>query len=306
MTKSAPSNINTKPRQTVENLIRAFGKKPLLFCSNVERTVPIGIEIEVPWRAYFPDLWCEGFPNVEIETLQRITDECTRRERVLIPKLRTVVECGIPSGADKYWEFAFEPVTDVSILCNQVELLCVNDLIPPGHHSLHITLGGLPTSRNVHYIAMILEAYSCDVNRLRTGYAISPEGSAKGWARKGAAGLFQKEGEYDLLHGYEIGAEIRMLYTPIRTEKLFFILNTAQTLADIVKNDPDNVEWRALVSGLNGALAAVGLPDENWGRPRANPQLWERIASEFTALQLHTRELFQASPLCCSDVPGTV
>lgn len=306
MNETILSNINNRPIDTVGNLLLAFDKSPSQLYSGQDRSIPIGIEVECSWKSYFPDLWIDGFPNnISSEEMERITSECSRREQDLIPKLMKAQRCGVPSGADKYWEFAFEPVTDISLLCNQVEILKVNGLIPEGHHALHITIGGVEPRPVIYKIAMILEAYACDVARLRSGFGTAgPYQLSKGWAKKGRAGLFMKEGSGDLLHGYEVGTEIRTLHMPKTTNELYFVLDTCQWLVQVSETlntcEEEIVEsWFDLMNDLRWSLDQSGLPDKNWGKPRDDPTLWEHIAERFPRLQQMTRMAYELNPLAC-------
>lgn len=306
MNNSVLSQINERPIQTVGNLLCAFEKSPSQLFSGQERPIPIGIEIECSWRSYFPDLWMEGFPNnISDEDMQRISEDCLRREQKLLPQLMKAQRAGVPSGADRYWEFAFEPVTDISLLCNQVEILRANGLIPEGHHALHITIGGVEPSPAMYAITMVLEAYACSVERLRSGYGTTgPYQLSKGWAKKGRAGLFMKEGSNDLLHGYEVGTEIRTLHLPKTTNELYFVLDTCQKLVEVshsldTRSSYDERCWRMLKKDLVWVLEEAELPNTNWGKPRDNPPLWERIAERFVLMQYLTRKVFSENPLYC-------
>lgn len=294
--------INERPLSTITNLLKAFPAQ----CSLIEmgknnRSIPIGIEIEVTWRSYFPDLWVENFPYATPKVMERITEECKRREALLLPKLVKATECGIPSGADKYWEFAFDPVTDVAILINQVHILQENYLLPArDKHALHITIGGMRPSAHAYFIAMILEAYACDGKRILTGmdtYGLI--NLSKGWARKGRAGLFEKQGDHDMQHGFEYGTEFRLLYTPPTLTQLHYLLDRAQFLSEVSLDyhHPLHGDWIKLVIELRRILWGLNLPDCNWGRPHENRELWERVAENFPVLAALTKDAFERSSL---------
>ena len=130
-------------------------KSKLLWTHKHIGTVPLGIEVEVSWKSYFPDLWVEGFPSqVSPEKLQEITATCSERERLLLPLLNKTVECGVQRGTDKYWEFAFPPTTDVVVTCDQVKILQHAQLIPKGNHSLHVTIGGVIPNQDVGLVLL--------------------------------------------------------------------------------------------------------------------------------------------------------
>lgn len=298
------TDINERPRSCVFNLIDAFpGTYAIKTMGKKCRSIPIGIEIEVPWRAYFPDLWVDGFPfDIDQTTFDKITEECTKREKVLLPKLELAEQCGVPSGADKYWEFAFDPVTDVNIIRNQVHILKKNQLIPVGRHALHITVGGIWPCRDLYFVALILEAYACSEARIRSG--VSPiQGISKGWARKGRAGIFGKMGTHDIQHGYDYGTEFRLLYTPDNLDSLMFLLDRCQVLCDVATNanHPERTEWEELVADMNEILLSCGLPDCNYGRPHEDPHTWNKFANHFYDISFRVRCLFQHSSLVDYD-----
>lgn len=273
--------MNVEQRATVARLLEAFPVQPPLYEPNRILSLPIGIEIEVPWRAYFPDLWVEGFPNIPDIQLEAITQICKEREKVLLPKLMKTVECGVPSGADKYWEFAFQPVTDISITVNQVAILQANDLIPPGNHSLHITFGGLRVTKDMYYVAMALESMACDGPRIMAGFHPWMTSMSHGWARKGFAGLFEKEGSHDLQHGYDFGAEIRLLYLPSDSEGLFQLLDYAQVMGDYVASAQAGnrlPEWDRFIERATQIIVDNGLPNRNWRKPHLEPEVWTKFA----------------------------
>jgi hypothetical protein len=295
------TNINQKPLETVQNLLNAFPNRPELHPQYIDREVPLGIEIEVPWRAFFPDLWVEGFPNVDEQTLAQISEQCSVREAILIPMLCKTVECGVNKGADKYWEFAFDPSTDISITCNQVEILRVNNLIPPGNHSLHITFGGLRANADVVYMAMALEAYACDQNRILAGFHPSKVMST-GWARKGYAGVFEKEGVHDVQHGYQYAAEIRLLYLPSTGDQLFTLLDLAQRLAECVRLTQAGHhvdQWQLFKQRAKQILVEHGLPPKNWKKPHMEPDVWQRFGQHLPSIsrlvQQAINELFPSN-----------
>lgn len=288
------THMNDKATITIANLTSAFPIKPTTLAQTQCRIVPIGIEIEVPWRDYFPDLWVDGMPNIDDDLMESIKIECDRREVDLVPRLMKTVECGVPRGADRYWEFAFDPVTDVSLLATQVAIIRANGLIPGSNHSLHITFGGLEVTRDMHYIALVLESFACTSERIKRGFL--NEGQSKAWARKGFAGLFQKEGEHDIQHGYKVGAELRLLHLPTDDHALLELLDVAQMLGSIVHHIQHdrhhNVHWSGLVAVCKDVLEQAGLPDRNWKKPYINPEIWNRFAEQLPCIQHSVRVAF--------------
>lgn len=222
----------------------------------------------------------EGFPDIDPDRLQQITDECTIREATLLPKLRKTVSCGINRGNDRYWEFALDPVFDVALISTQVEILKESGLIPGDTNSLHITLGDIKTSRYVYYIAMVMEALSCTPERITTAFPNGVSTSAKGWARKGYAGVYQKRGTYDMQYGYYYGAEIRLAQVPGTVAELHQMLDIAQRMAvqvDMIQRGVMSSKYwfDTFISHLASILHRAGLPDSNWRNPHMNPDVWE-------------------------------
>lgn len=247
--------------------------------------MPIGIEIEVPWKAYFPDLWKPGFPNLCDAEMWLIWQECTEHERILLPRLQKTVECGVPKGADRYWEFAFDPVTDPSIVCNQYSILQANGLLPKGRHSLHITLGGLRVTRDTVFLALLLECMASSRERIMTGF--HDEVISKGWARKGFAGVFEKEGDHDIQHGYQYAAEIRILHVPDTVEDLYRLLYKAQKYAFAVQQTQAGKSvmwWNKLVFRLGAILEYHKLPNRNWRKPHLEPEVWNSFADQYDSI----------------------
>lgn len=252
------------------------------------RNVSIGIEIECSWKSYFPDLWVEGFPNIDRTLLQSITDECATREKTLLPLLQKTSDCGIKRGADKYWEFAFPPVHDPSITCSQVQFLKDAKMIPPGKHSLHITIGGLKLNKNAVYLATLLESFSCSPERIMQGFHPSyPDTSSASWGRKGQAGCFEKIGSNDLQGDCEFATEIRTLVLPETTEHLLSILEFAQDRAEeIITKNPN---WNKYFNLVKTLLTKYDLPDTNWQKPHEDPTSWRKYAECYQAFSSDIR-----------------
>lgn len=293
MTSSIPPSprfleaINRRPLETLHNLHEAFGRNTAT-CVGVSRIVPVGIEIEVPWKAYFPDLWSEDFHTLSEERMAEITEECTRREAVLLPKLRKTIECGIKRGCDRYWEFALDPVTDISLIVNQVAVLRQAGLIPGDSNSLHITFGGLRVSRYSYYVALVMEALSVTPERVRSANYTTT--SSKGWARKGKAGVFEKEGSYDMMHDYNYGTEIRMAQLPERNSRLALMLDISQRMAVEMYHIQCGVlttkhQFDSFISELATVLFRAGLPDRNWGNPHTEPDIWDLYAHKLPEMR---------------------
>lgn len=283
--------FNTVPLATTVNLLREFPTS-LPTRQQKLRNVPVGIEVEVPWRAFFPDLWVDGFPNVDEDVLNQISKQCSIREQTLVPRLMKSQECGIKRGADRYWEFALDPVTDVGIACDHIAILRQHELIPKGRHSLHITFGGIRVTPDMYYAAMCLEAYACSPDRVLVGFHPTIDAMSSGWARKGYAGLFQKEGSHDIQHGMHIGAEIRLLWLPDTDTELFDLLSLAQhlvTMIQQVQSGNTSEQWSAIKAMCKAVLAEHNLPDRNWKKPHMEPAIWRQFAECMPSIQRQIR-----------------
>ena len=135
----------------------------------------IGMEVEVPWRAYFPRLWEEfglsrGFAALSPAEAVALTEACALEEKELLPRLRLSQACGVPRGNDRYWEFAFDPCQDWRLPCAQAELLSAAGLLPrDGEGSLQVTLGGIRAGAGAQALARLLEALSSSPGRIEAG-----------------------------------------------------------------------------------------------------------------------------------------
>lgn len=238
-----------------------------------------GIEVEVPWSSYFPGLWHQfrlnerPFGDLSRQEIEQLTMLCAKEEELLQPILAKTIDCGVPRGNDRYWEFALDPVHDTQILAEQVRLLTAAKALPRDRkHSLQITIGGLAPCRSLYYLAMLLELRYVDPERIRRGIFQSRSPIHTGWARKGRAGIHFK-GSDDLKNGQGIGSEIRTLQLPQKDEDLSVLLATAEfganAIARIAKGDrtsSDSRAWLAFEEAAKLALLAHGLPDKNWGK----------------------------------------
>lgn len=279
--------MNTKPRETLAALMQAFPEAPDGMFPPTEEGMSLGLEIECSWRSYFPDLWVDGFPNVSAEEMQRITEECLKREAVLLPKLLRTVACGVPRGADRYWEFAFDPVTDVSIVCNQIAVLQANGLIPPGDHSLHITIGGIRVNRETYYLAFLIEMLLCSPERIGSAFHAANKKMSAGWARKGYAGVFEKEGR-ELMHGEYVAAEFRICELPGDLNKLYSALKLIQKYAKalhLMQHGSVSYEFLEMVGYARDILKKHHLSDENWKKPNLEPDMWTKFMAAYPLIR---------------------
>ncbi len=278
------NNFDNKAQQTIKNLKKIFDvnyvEKP-----DIISKYTVGIEIEVKFKYFFPDLFKEYFENKKwnnysLEDKNRISNLILLEEKSILPILEKTVYCGIPKGNDKYWEFAFTPVNNLTLLIYQIELLRNCNLIPVGRHSLHITIGGLKASSRAYYILMILEMLFIDKERINDGFIEDKQRSGL-WGKKGRAGIFKKI-ECDLFEEQH-GFEFRTLYIDENTDlfKLFSLLN-------YLLNDSKSYD---LIERARLEMIKCGLPDKNWGNPHENVEIWNKFVDCFDELSTNIKNI---------------
>ncbi len=285
--------FDERARRTITNLEKEFNIKTQyrkeLYCQKFT----IGIEIEVKFKYYFPDLYKQYFEGGKWKTLP-YEDQCLINKEIdifeesTLNKLQKTIECGIPKGKDKYWEFAFNPVNDLSLLIKQIDILKAIDLIPPGRHSLHITIGGpswysvKETRPLTFYALMILELLFSDRERVADGFGPDKVSNAT-WAKKGMGGILEKN-EYELEDNI-VGFEFRSLILKDDTnlEDLFGMLIFIMT-------DPRGIK---LIEEIKKRMLLIGLPDVNWKRPAIKPEIWNLYIEKFDELSSELKSLFK-------------
>jgi hypothetical protein len=193
----------------------------------------------------------------------------------LLKKLEGVIECGIPKGVDKYWEFALNPVNDLSLLAKQVSLLKASNLIPKGDHSLHITVGGINPSKKIYWVLAALELIFLEKSRIIDGF--SKKGNySDTWAKKGRAGIYRKN-SFDLVDS-DVGFEFRTLLLSDDMD-LYYIL---KTMNELIESDG------IFLNKLREEFLNIGLTDSNWETPSQNPDIWLKYVDNFDYLKKWT------------------
>lgn len=266
--------------------------------------IPIGIEIEVPWSSYFPTLWQEfgldhrPFSSLSSRENEALSQRCREIERTLQPRLEATVACGVPKGADRYWEFAFAPVFDASQLLEQVALLGDAELLPRDRaHSLQATLGDLPPCPDLYYLMMLLEARHVAPSRLGMDRALdlTRQGQGlKGWARKGRSGIHLKTAD-DLAHGSVMASELRVLQLPTSEGEFRALMATITQAVNAICEQRAGLDtpltrgWRSTIRIAREALASAGLPDRNWsaaaGAESIDRSSWERFLGSLPGIR---------------------
>lgn len=263
--------------QTLDNLCTIFNKtytkRPNLISS-----FSIGIELEIKFKALFPELHNKYFQknsdfiNLSREEKERINSEIYNKESQVLSKFEKTIDCGIPRGLDRYWEFSFTPVYNTVLIVQQIDILKQIGLIPSGKHSLHINIGGLKLTSKHYWVLMTLELLFADKERIQMGFSSRKEESAA-WAKKGDGGILIKN-ENDLIDE-KIGFELRTLQFDGDLDKLYLIFKTLISLI--------NHSGMFLIN-LKEKVLELGLPDSNWNKPHNNPEVWKKYIEHFDYL----------------------
>lgn len=277
-------DFDKQASQTVNNLISEFDHT-LEERPSIVSKYSVGVEIEVKFRYFFPELFRDFFENKSYslyppETKEKIDMLISEQEKELLPKLERTVALGIPRGLDKYWEFAFNPVYNLTLLYYQIEILKKVNLIPAGRHSFHISVGGIQQSSDLFYFLMILELLFIDKERIKSGFSKKDGHYSDTWAKKGMGGIFKK-GKYDLL-GSDRGVEFRTLYIDEHTD----IYRMFQILSSFL----NGTYKKEALANIKQEMLKVGLPDKNWEKPHLKPEIWEKYIAHFDYLSNFANE----------------
>jgi hypothetical protein len=293
---NALSEANAAARATCARLRGHFDlPMPRLPEWSLPVEVPIGLEIEVPWRSYFPELWVQfdlqhrGFRGLSAEEARELTRLCTQQEERVRPLLQSTTDCGVPRGGDKYWEFAFAPAGDLALQAHLVSLLTACGALPRDRrHALHITIGDVAPCPNLYFLLMALELRHVEPERLRAGPAAAAAGPIfTGWMRKGRSGVLRKEGG-ELELGSIVASELRTLQLPTTDAEFHDLLQTlAWGVGCLTGRAPREVmqKWNAFVADARASLRREGLPAGNWADAEDALAVWNRFADALPRLR---------------------
>lgn len=268
----------------------------------------MGIEVEVPWRLYFPQLWSEfgmsrGFSALGPDEARALAAACAELEEQLLPRLRMSAACGVPRGNDRYWEFALDPCTDWRLPCAQLELLRAAGLLPaePGL-SLQITIGGARAGSGAQAMARLLEALCSSPARLASGLEAAARGKIhSGWARKGSGGVLEKQAQ-ELKLGALRACEFRTLAMPGGESELRGLLSRASAAGAALSASQAGADselakaWGRFESGCGRAMAGLGIPSLEWERGSPIPTAaWGRYIESFGEARARVLSAWEAS-----------
>jgi hypothetical protein len=271
-------------RNTIQKLSDTFGKTYIARPEIISQK-SIGLELEIKFKFLFPELHKKYFTNniayynLNQDEKERIAAEISLSEKDILPLFEKTVACGIPKGLDKYWEFSFTPVNNLTLLVYQADILGQLGLIPQGKHSLHITVGDVKATPRMYWILFTLELLFCTKERIQSGFGVNPGISAT-WAKKGEGGIMVKN-QYDLVNS-EKGFEFRTLQfdgDPDSLYKMLFCLNKLMSGSDDIL---DEVKHQAV---------SLGLKNENWRKPHTNPDIWKLYVNNFDHLSTQIKKL---------------
>lgn len=280
--------------------------------------VSVGLEIEVPFSSYFPQLWCSwGLDRRRVgeltaAELEAFSEQCRIHEEPLRAHLAATQVCGIPRGGDRYWEFSLDPVNDAGLLWEEIELLSGAGVLPRDRgHALHCTLGGVRRTSDVYYLAMVCEVLFVEPQRLAAGVAATRTTIHTGWGRKGLSGVFEK-GQSELKGMATVASELRTLQLPATSEVLLELLAVVRAGSDAIADRQAGRDtlgarwWGAVRQECEAALARRGLPAANWWTGGTDGgiryEVWARFTSQLHAIAADIRPVVQAGLAGC--VPG--
>ncbi len=277
--------FDTKAKETIHNL-KSLLKVGVDEKESLPSTFPIGAEIEVKFKYYFPEIFTKYFENkkwfsYDEQDKKTISDLITNEEKDFLPILEATVEAGIPRGNDRYWEFSFNPVNDLTLLYYQIEILKKANLIPKGEHSIHLTIGNINPNKKLYHILMILELLFLKKERILSGYNFEKNINGT-WAKKGRAGVLIKNNN-DLIDSNK-GTEFRTLCIYDDTD-VYLLLKTLHNLLYY-----DNTLF---IKNVIDKMSTYNLPDKNWENIHKNFDVWLRYSENFDNLAEYTKTLYE-------------
>ena len=273
------SDFNKTALTTLQS-VSSFFDTPLRKFNPINSSFSVGIEIEVKFRHYFPELFDKYFKNTSWgdrspSEQDEINSIIGKSEESLLFKLNKTKELGINTGNDCYWEFALDPVWDLSLIVSQIHLLRDIGVLPKGEHSLHMTIGNLKKDRDSYWVLMFAELLFSSRERLETG--VNKEKN-KTYFRKGVAGLLEKRWR---LIECKSASELRSL--EIVVDDKISLTSGKMEIFNRILNDP---KLRAYVIKKSKVIfERLGLPDENWGNYKSNGEVWDRYIENFDTIK---------------------
>lgn len=256
----------------------------------------IGVEVEVRFSSYFPrvfdkyKLGSRPYSALSARQQANFIKDITPLEAKLLPMLEKTVELGVPKGKDRYWEFALQPAYHPNVIAEELELLRRANLIPMNqHHSLHITLGGLPKGKDAGMLLMVMELLGCSSHqRIMSG--VDPD-RAVSWGRRGRAGM--RERSTDLAYGTTVAVEFRTLELQPTYQFTQFMLYVIWYLAECIRRPDMRHIWEIVLAEAMKLVQHLDV-STNWGRGYENVDKWSKLADTlFNVDSLPLRRLIE-------------
>lgn len=272
--------FDTSSRMAQVNALRhTFQLSPLEVSDNNDTmTLPsIGIEVEMTWRQAMQDMherWLNApdSPNnydphsKMYRDFHRIYD---RSNKKLLPLLHSITPVIPRVRFDAYWEFSFLPVKNTGVADAELSTLYdANILFEDIPYATHMTIAGIPSTRDAYAILCMLEQAG-GTTKTRLDSARTTKKGA--WTQKGAGGLRHRTaGE---LEGSDTTAyEFRTLVTT-SPEQMQRLLALGQEMAHLCMTHP--VAWQQTRTKVEDSLKTRGLPLKSWAPPKYDPVTWQ-------------------------------
>ena len=217
----------------------------------------VGLEIEVPFRFYFPEVYAKHFGNGQMflamskserEDLIRDTElvEPVVKERIA----RALEQFGLERGLDRYCEFILNPEEDYTKHLPIISGLVEANVVPLDMPlSVHFTIGNIDRDK-AFAILFFLELKYNTANRMLEGFNDLPHLTA--WNRKGKCGVMKKKKEE--LKYEDSAYELRTIKVSMRE------------LPNVLKDLDRHLNKESIVKDAKKWLKEIGLPWKAWNK----------------------------------------
>ena len=275
-------NFNEEALITLDRVAKHFGQELKRF-EPIECNTSIGIEIEIMFKCFFPEISRKYFTDRTWSSYSEEEKELIDEEITLIEnrigvkhRLEKTLELGIKKGRDCYWEFALDPVTDLSIILTQLQLLTDLELLPNGEHSLHITVANLESNQETYWIFFLAEMLFSSKKRIETGF--NKENSVT-YFRKGTAGLLKKR--WGLVDSKQ-AIEFRSLELVVKNNESSITYKKLEYFCRIL----NETEFRkSELERCKTLFSVLNMPNKNWGNYKDNPEIWDLFSNNYDNIQ---------------------
>ncbi len=276
-------SFNENASQTLKKVATHFGA-PVECYNPIRCDYSIGIEIEVKFKHYYPELFEKYFKNNSWNSYSQsekdiINQEISEKEEEtqIKNKLEKVLELGVEKGEDCYWEFALDPVTDLSLIVSQINLLKYIGLLPEGIHSVHLTIGNAKKDEDIHWVLFLVEMILSSKERLITG---ANKQKRSTYFRKGESGLLEKRWR---LKECKSAIEFRTLELVIDEDMdSSFTIEKMNRLNNLL-NDQEYLDIEIIK--CKDVLRRLNIPVSNWKNYKDNPEIWDMYYENYDKIK---------------------